>query len=250
LLRVILDSHSNIACGPELKATPKIAQLWYELQVECRESFEAHGISCEVLNTVFGQLLSSFLEPYRRAQGKARVAEKTPNNVFYFQHLHYLFPDSPLIHVVRDGRDVVCSLLEMEWADPATGKQLEYTTDPAAAARYWLDAVEVGRAAAEHPSASRQYYEIRYEDLVTRPEPTLQSLFEFIGEPYEPSVLGFHNQSRELGHESSASQVVRPLSANSVCRWRSDLVGRNREIVKEVIGAMVERLGYDEPSYW
>ena len=29
LLRVILDSHPNIACGPELKVTPMIAEMWH-----------------------------------------------------------------------------------------------------------------------------------------------------------------------------------------------------------------------------
>jgi hypothetical protein len=30
LVRVILDSHPNIVCGPELKLTPLIGQLWHQ----------------------------------------------------------------------------------------------------------------------------------------------------------------------------------------------------------------------------
>ena len=56
--------------------------------------------------------------------GKARVAEKSPNNVFFFQHLSHIFPESPLVHVIRDGRDVVCSLLTMNWIDPKTGQPI------------------------------------------------------------------------------------------------------------------------------
>lgn len=218
--------------------------------MECREGFEANGVSSDVLNTAFGHLLSNLLEPYRRSQGKPRIAEKTPNNVFFFQHLHYLFPDSPLIHVIRDGRDVVCSLLEMEWADPATGKRLDYTVDPHAAARYWLDAVEVGRATAQHPQASQRYHEVRYEDLVLDPERTLRALFQFIGEPFEPSVLEFHAQARVLGNESSADQVVRRLSTHSVGRWQRDLREKDQQSVKEVIGPMLQQLGYANSNGW
>ena len=32
LLRVILDTHSNIACGPELKVTPIVCRFWHDFQ--------------------------------------------------------------------------------------------------------------------------------------------------------------------------------------------------------------------------
>ena len=55
--------------------------------------------------------------------------EKSPNNVYFFEHLNYMFPDSPLVHVIRDGRDVVCSLLTMDWINPKNGQRLKHTTN-------------------------------------------------------------------------------------------------------------------------
>ena len=192
-------------------------------------------------------LLQRLLRPFRERQRKPRVAEKTPNNVFYLQHLHHLFMDSPLIHVIRDGRDVVASLLTMEWLDPSTGERLPYTTDAALAAAYWVEAVTTGRLTGEHPTAHQMYHEVRYEDLVTRPESTLKSLFEFIEEPWEPRVLEFHRQERNLAAESSADQVVEPIHDRSIGRWRGELTPDDLARVLDVAGDLLAELGYEQP---
>jgi hypothetical protein len=155
-----------------------------------------------------------------------------------------MFPESPLIHVIRDGRDVVCSLLQMDWVDPATKKRFDYTTDVAAAARYWVDTVEAGRSTADHPTASDLYHEVRYEDLITEPEATLRELFEFIGEPFNPCVLEFHHRKRELAGESSAEQVSQPIHRGSVGRWQRDLDDDECALVEEITGGLLLELGY------
>jgi len=248
LLRVILDSHPRIACGPELKVGPKIAELWYELQTAYSPSLGELGLTAADVNAAFARLVQRLLRPYLQQQAKPRIAEKTPNNVFYLQHLHHLFPDSPLIHVIRDGRDVVASLLTMDWADPATGERLPYTTDAGLAARYWADAVTAGRLTAQHPTAGPCYQEVRYEDLVARPEATLRTLFEFVGEPWDPGVLAFHRRRRNLAGESSAGQVTQPLHDRAIGRWRRDLGARDLGAVLDVAGELLEEIGYLDRS--
>jgi len=147
--------------------------------------------------------------------------------------------------VIRDGRDVVCSLLQMEWVDPTTGQQLECTTDVAAAARYWVETVQVGRSTAEHPTAAQRYHEVRYEDLVADPEVTLGELFEVVDEPFDPCVLEFHRQPRDLAGESSAGQVARPIHGGAVGRWRRQLSKEEQGIVEEIAGELLRQLGYE-----
>jgi hypothetical protein len=48
-----------------------------------------------------------------------------------------IFPDARFLHVIRDGRDVACSLVTMDWIDPATGRELDYVQNIRNAARYW-----------------------------------------------------------------------------------------------------------------
>jgi len=251
LLRVILDSHPNIACGPELKVTPALCRLWQDCQTSLSPPLREYLLSPSDVNAIFAQMILSLLEKYRQQSGKPRVAEKSPNNVFFFEHLNFMFPDSPLIHVIRDGRDVVCSLLTMNWADPKTGKPLEYTRDARKAADYWARAVRIGRMVArQKPSVAKKYVELRYEALVSDPVATLRPLFTFLDEPWDPAVLRFHEQQRKLACESSAEQVSRELYSSAVARWQRDLKPADKSAIKDVAGELLVELGYARDNDW
>lgn len=250
LMRVILDSHPNIACGPELKVIPSVCRLWYELQTAFRMPLREYHLKPKQVNAIFGQMILSLLENYRAQAGKPRIAEKSPNNVFFFEHLHYLFPESPLLHLIRDGRDVVSSLLRMDWRNPKTGERLEYTQDARKAAEYWANAVRAGQMARQRPSLAARYLEVRYEDLVAKPEETLKRVCDFIGEPWDPAVLKFHEKERNLAGESSAEQVQKEIYQSAVARWRKDLSPEDRQAVKEAAGDLLMVLGYAQDREW
>ena len=107
LLRVLLDTHPRIACGPELKVIPMVAGMWQQFQQPLYPILERYHLSHASINDIFATMLRSLTGEFVARSGKSRLAEKTPDNVFFFQHLSYMFPGSPFIHVIRDGRDVV-----------------------------------------------------------------------------------------------------------------------------------------------
>src|SRR5262245_41788936 len=107
LIRVLLDSHPNIACGPEFKLTPLLLQQWREFKAYSRMIPDAQRAPEGVVDELYQDLIFGMLYPYATRQDKDRIAEKSPNNVLAFADIHALFPESPLIHVIRDGRDVV-----------------------------------------------------------------------------------------------------------------------------------------------
>jgi hypothetical protein len=250
LVRVILDSHPRIACGPELKVTPVLCQTWHSFQTSYLSALQESFIGSADINQAFAQMILFLLDRHRQQTGKARAAEKSPSNVFVFEHLHHMFPESPLIHVIRDGRDVVCSLLTMNWIDIATGQKSEFTRDAGKAAAYWVRAVQAGRQAGRLPQLQRHYLELRYEDIVARPEPTLQRLFAFVGEPWDPVVLQFHRQPRRLGNEASAGQVSRQLYTTAAGRWQRDLNAADKQLVNDIAGDLLIELGYAVDRNW
>ena len=244
LVRVILDSHPNIVCGPELKLTPLIGQLWHQFMTVHAPVLQEYLLEPDDVNELFREFFFRLVGKYWERSGKSRLAEKSPNNVFVFPRLHALFPESPLIHVVRDGRDVVCSLLEMNWVDPTTGQPVDYTQDAGKAAEYWVAAVRAGRSLLEHPSARERYFEMRYEALVTEPEPELRRLFEFLGEPWDDAVMAFHEKVHDLAGESSSSQVSQPIYSQKMGRWKQDLSPARLEKVMVVAADFLNDLGY------
>lgn len=252
LLRVILDSHPRIVCGPEMKVVPAVCKTWHEFRSSYLPVLREHHLTAADVTRSFADLMLSLLEKDRTVSGKQRVAEKTPNNVFFFPHLHALFPQSPLIHVIRDGRDVVCSLLSMNnWLDPQTLQPAGFTRDARKAAAYWVRAVTAGQLArSSAPSLGARYYELRYEQLIEAPESALRALFAFLGEPWHVEVLQFHRQQRNLADEASAAQVSQALNSKGLARWKTDLREADRDAVKEVAGPLLVQLGYATDENW
>lgn len=248
LLRVILDSHSQIACGPELKITPLIASYWYDFQTKYSPFLKEYLINEKDINLLFSNMITSLLEKYRSSQNKNRIAEKSPNNIKIFYHLSHIFPDSPLIHIVRDGRDVIASLLTMDWKNP-DGQPIAYTNDPIEVAKYWKDAVQTGLKFAKQSNLDNHFL-LKYEELVTSPEDILKKLFSFLNEPWEENVLKFHEKHRNLANESSASQVNKKLYTSSIGRWKNDLTVDQKSVIKPIINDTLLELGYIKDINW
>ena len=250
LLRVILDSHPNIACGPELKVGQIIAKAWFSFRTSYAQVLSSYSFTKNDINELFAGVMLKLLEKYRLQAGKARSAEKSPNNVKIFGHLHEMFPGSPMVHMVRDGRDVAASLLTMNWFTPE-GKPVAYCRDAGLAAQYWADAVRAAHTFRDHsPDTRAAFYELRYEDLVRDPEAALRPLFRFIDEPWDPRVLEFHKQRRNLAAESSAEQVCKGVYRSSMGRWERDLNAEQKQAVKHRAGRMLTELGYAEDLSW
>ncbi len=251
LVRVILDSHPNIACGPEMKILPIIGEMFTQMQTQSGSVFKNYFLTDDAVAVAARHMVEALLTPYLQHSGKQRIAEKTPHNAIFFPQLHQIFPDSPLVHVIRDGRDVVASLLRMDWIDVNTGEPMAITQNVRTAADYWLTVVSSARnAAAFDAGLGQRYFELRYENLVANPEPTLRRLFDFLGEPWDPAVLQYYEQSRNLAAESSREQVSQPLYTHAVGRWQHDLSPEEQAIVKEVAGDLLIDLGYATDKNW
>jgi hypothetical protein len=249
LLRVILDSHAEIACGPELRVIPTLASLAAtSRRVLGPDLAEHYDLSEAKLDAAFSRLMRSFLSPLQMKAGKPRIAEKTPANALHFAELARLFPQSPFIQIVRDGRDVVASLLTMDWKDAKSGERMPFTLDAGCAAEVWAAHVRSGRKARERA----EYFEIGYEDLVTTPRSSLTPLFEFLGVPWSDAALHHHrNRSVSAGmNESSAAQVAGNVTAARVGRWKSDLTPEQKTAVKAAAGDLLIELGYVRDFNW
>ncbi|MHA6288335.1 sulfotransferase family protein [Maricaulis sp. CAU 1757] len=243
LLRAIINASRTITCGPELRVVPALCQLAEQIEARHLPVLEhSYGLDRDALHASFARSVDAFLAPLRRPG--ARVAEKTPANILHFRQLRALFPGSPLIAMVRDGRDVVASLLSMDWTDAATGRRMDICTDPAAAARLWVASVEAG-AALQHDPA---FLEVRYEALVNRPRDTITRLFDALGEPADSVAAALEHWRHfrpEAGQsESSAARVAQPLDARALGRWQRDLSAQQIAVVERIAGPQLAALGY------
>src|SRR5262249_4836603 len=82
------------------------------------------------------------LWPTRRLGGVAglRGVEQTPESVFLGPAIKQAFPQATIVHLIRDGRDVVCSLLELGWLAPEREGRDDAGARFGATPRFWVEA--------------------------------------------------------------------------------------------------------------
>lgn len=124
-------------------------------------------------------------------QNKKRWVEKTPPHVFQMHRFLALRPKAQFVVMLRDGRDVVCSLKSRAGYDRFEDRLDRWVYDNLASLPYW-----------EHP----QVKVVKYEDLVQDPEATLRNVCQFLGEDYMSEMLEYHKVERHW----YSDQIIKP----------------------------------------
>jgi len=249
LLREILNRHPRIFCGPETSMfglpfwPPNIASFWEIDEAELR---------LEVSNSVN---LIRFAERFYRRQaieaGKIRWADKTPNNIRSIEKILTWFPKGKFIHIIRDGRDVVCSLRNHPKEKFVNGVLVPLNNNnpiPVCANR-WLNDTAKGLSFRGHP----RYMEIRYEDLVANPESEIQRICNFVGEEYNSSMLDIRNvagKTMKRGRLINNANAAQRITPRSVGRWRKDLTRTEKQQFIDLAGEFLIVAGYVNNHIW
>ena len=249
LLREMLNRHSKLFCGPEtsmfgLPFWPKnISKMW--------------NLDEKILNSnaQAAENLVNFAEDFYIEQssqaGKARPADKTPNNVRVIGKLLTWFPKGRFIHIIRDGRDVACSLRNHPKEKIENGKIVPSLINRpiVECAQRWLNDTSSGLVYRRHP----RYHEIKYEDLVTEPEAVLIGLCKFLGEDYQPSMVdpsASQSDNMGVGRLVNNQNSKEKVSSRSLGRWRDDLTENEKKDFDNVAGELLITLGYVDSKGW
>jgi tetratricopeptide (TPR) repeat protein len=213
LLDQVLSSHPGIVCLEEkevLAAT--VADL-----------------VSENAKDALGNLSPSLIDRLRRSYWSKAEAEadiplsgrllvdKMPLNLIFLPAIARIFPDAKIILALRDPRAVVLSCYQQRFGmNPAMAQML----DLVGAAAYYDDVMTLmERCRARLPL---RVHEVRYEDLVADLEAVARSLAGFLQLPFDPAMLDFNVTARRRQiNTPSARQVIEPLYAHSVARWRA-----------------------------
>ena len=178
--------------------------------------------------TSYPAFFACVLRFYAESQGKQRSGDKTPGHAFFVETLCEWFPGAPILHIVRDPRDVVASLHRTPFGSPSTIIN----------ARTWLRHNLAARRIRDRP----QYLEVRYETLVMQPEEELKRICEFIGEDYSPSLLTPEQSSS--AHPDGWDRYQAPLTTARLGSWRHKLTAKQVAQIEWAIGPHLEDFGY------
>ncbi len=168
------------------------------------------------------------------APGAAWFTDKMPLNETHLGLIALVFPEAPLVHVIRHPLDVVLSVFQNHLTH---GFFCSYELETAAR-HYALiaDLVEHYRR-----EMTLRYLPIRYEDIVDDQEASVRRMLEFIGEPFDAKCLNFH-ENRRYARTASYAQVTEQLYDRSRFRYRHYL--KQLEPVIPILEPVIQRLGY------
>ena len=242
LVRLILDSHSRIACPPESFFLLPLGSLLSD--AKAMEGLAAMGFSRDHVLQRLRETSSYFFEAYARSHHKPRWADKTPSYLDCLELLEELYgPDCRYVVIYRHGLDTACSIADVQIPELASVWGAPRHERLVAAARHW--ATQCGKLLAFQQAHTERCFELRYEALTTDPEPNLQRLFDFLGEPFEPQVLRFHEQPHDtwIGLQDGKAARSKGFEPRTGV-WHAEAAESIRAMIDEA-GPMLRRLGHE-----
>jgi hypothetical protein len=230
LMRSILDAHPNIFC-PSWE-TGLFVHLGAMLNGDLLKVLKKEGNRfplrrADLISWVRRSSLDLF-EQFGQRAGKARCAEKTPAHVHHMEFITEVFPDAQFIHMIRNGYDVVKSLQNMPWSP----HHVRWNT------RTWVHSVRAGQQVGTKLRPG-QYLEVRYEQLIQQPSDILECLCKFLGEPFAPEMLRFHEPDK-----NSWKAQLQPLKNQPINEYRELRIWQRLAFAWSA-GRLMRELGYE-----
>ena len=139
-----------------------------------------------------------------------------------FHRMDRLWPRARYIHLVRDGRDVARSCIQMGWdGNVYTGCDR------------WIEAEELWSSFREAIPSERRL-ELRYEGLIEQPEAELRRICRFLGIEYDEGMLSYPADSTYSAPDARLTQ-----------QWRRKFTPAELALVEGRIGALLVERGYE-----
>ena len=230
LLRLMLDSHPQLAWNEEFEYAvdylppdggfPPVDV--YHRALSHDFIFPASKFSID-RRLSYPELVNSFLAQ-KLARDRKRVVGATVHR--HFERLLRIWPDARFVHLIRDGRDVARSIVEMGWAGNTWRASL-----------YWEEAERDWDKLSQQLPKGRSIT-VRFEELVTHPASTLEEICAFCGVSFDPAMLDYHRSSS-----------YGPPDPKMVSTWKRGMSIRGVREVEGAVGPLLVQRGYALSGY-
>lgn len=268
LLRMMVDSHPEIAIPPETGFIPEVLQRMTGNPVPSRTLFEIitgfetwvdfhlpeESLACRLqrikrFNVADG--LRCFYQLYAERFGKRRWGDKTPNYGLHLQEIAECLPEARFLHLIRDGRDVAVSIRGLWFAPSRDWGELGAD---------WSWRVGAFRSQGQHCPF---YMEIRYEELVKDTEAVLRKICSFLDISFDSRMTEYYRfaPARLREHESRVRQdgtlviskesrqamqyrTTTPPDPSRCGAWKKALAPEELESLMQAAGPLLRELNY------
>ncbi|PCE25229.1 sulfotransferase [Paraburkholderia acidicola] len=159
-------------------------------------------------------VLDALYDALAHKLGKRLCGDKSPDDLLTIRKLEQVgLLDSQIkfIHIIRDVRGSVASLLNVSWAPPGIEEYFP---------RIWnYTNLHLYKALYNKPN----YRLVRYEDLVRTPLTTLTQISDTLGVPFQDAMLDASTRGPELRSDPSHRNLAQPFLPDRIDAWRNQL---------------------------
>ncbi len=235
MVQQALNRHSSIAIPPETKfffsflghskhnQLKHVGRLNNDLNIQLK--LPDSGVRSDEAGRVFYEEMANQYVDKLKKKDIRWFGEKTPEHTGHMARIRQLFPDSKILILYRDGRDVALSLSKTPWMPG--GLYVSFLV--------WLYYQRLVNQARD--SGMPNIHLARYEDIVANPEKEFTSILNFLDLPYEPSV------AHGYGNSEGIPQREYLWKAPALQKINSSRVGSSQSELNRTQIAILERLG-------
>jgi hypothetical protein len=207
---------------------------------------ELAQVGPEAIARLCKERIASFYEAVASSQKKPQpryFAEKVAPDPALWRLTTELFPATQEVILVRDFRDMACSILAYNQKTKVTSFGRERVeTD--------LEFLGELRAAAEnllrlHHRRGDAAFLLRYEDLILKPEETLSELFDFLGVASSQETIAAVLERASNETQAMAGHRTSGDPRQSVGRWQRDLDPELQQGCVDVLDDVLVEFGYE-----
>jgi hypothetical protein len=168
------------------------------------------------------------------------IGDKNPIYTIHLKRLSKLFPDAKFIHIVRDYKDQISSMLKVDFEKPFI---------PSLAFRWKYFNRIACNFKKEYPE---KILFVKYEDFVKSPETEAVRMFNFLGIPFQESILNFYKEKDVFEKiyskekiEKYHKELFQPITTRRIGMWKQNIKENKIEAIETIIGKTADACGYE-----
>lgn len=234
-MKLILDEARIMDFCKHLEIEPELLVKYF------MESFDSAELSEEVTHKsqfYKKKVFDVFIKALLIKKKKIRFCEKTPQHLYNVEEILKLYPGAKFIHIVRDGRDVVNSLLKMPWRP---GGLLNNS-------RFWKKYITKGLSLSSKLD-SKNFLTVKFEELIQDPEALMKTICDFVEVSYQKSILQKSQTSNEsvfTEWESNWKHKSKgDLDTKRIGAWKKELSDQDQALLSWHQYYYLNKLNYE-----
>lgn len=187
----------------------------------------------------YADVLSLFMQKQMAGTNKRRWGNNTPRDLFNLEAIAAFYPDARIIICVRDPRDFLGSY-KGKWHNTAAEEvtRLKKLYHPVVTSYLWKANMNIVHRAVNYFPAD-QIIVMKYEELVSNPQRTIQLLCDHINVDYQPSMIEL-----SFSNSSTGDTAAPAIFTSSIDLWKKRISAEEAYITQTINAHAMQAYGY------